>query len=274
MPTPFFGQLLQQIKSETDQYQLITFAGFGEPLMDPEFACKVGIAREMGFETTVLTNGYHLTPELFRQLDALGMQSVRVSFYGMDEASYNSMHHPPRGSFERISQNLEVICGEERSTQILMTLNVVDGLNGTVVQGWIDHWGKRADLVEVWRPHNWVDGHDFRKLTSKKRHSCGRPYTGPLQVQVDGTINMCCFDFDGKLLLGDLKNQSLQDIFSDKAYRDLRQCHDTGNFSGTEYICEGCDQRNVDRGDVMIYNSKYNIEERVEMTSSGYSRLT
>lgn len=273
MPTPFFRMLLEKIQKETDQYELVTFAGFGEPLLDPEFVKKVDIAHELGFDTTVLTNAYNLTPELFSQLEALGMQSVRISFYGMDESSYNSVHQPPKGSFHRVSRNLDKICAMERNTEVLMTLNIVEGINDADMQKWVDYWEPRADLVEVWRPHNWVDGHTFREITVEKRPSCGRPFTGPLQVQVDGTVNMCCFDFDGKLLLGDLKVQALADIFVGKAFNALRHCHEIGDYVRSGYICEGCDQRNVNKGEVMVYNSKFSIEERVEMTSSGYAKL-
>lgn len=273
MSTPFFRELLEKIQTETDQYELVTFAGFGEPLMDPDFVKKVRIAREMGFEATVLTNGYRLTPELFAQLNDLGMQSVRVSFYGMDEESYDNVHRPPRGSFEKVSGNLENICTMERSTEVLMTLNVVEGLNDSDVRRWIDHWEPRADLVEVWRPHNWVDGQAYRRLTEEKRPTCGRPFTGPLQVQVDGTVNMCCFDFNGKLLLGDLRTQALGEIFDSSAFKVIRACHETGEYEGAGLICAQCDQRNEDKTEVMIYNSRFSSDERVEMTSSGYSKL-
>ena len=273
MSTDLFRALLETIRSETDQYELVTFAGFGEPLLDPHFVDKVRIAREMGFRTTVLTNGYMLTPELFAVLDGLGMESVRLSFYGMDRESYDEVHRGPKGSYERVVHNLETICALPRTTQVLMTLNVVEGLNDRIMQAWIDHWEPRADLVEVWRPHNWVDGHDFRKLLPRQRKSCGRPFTGPLQVQVDGTVNMCCFDYDGKLLLGDLTRQRLSEIFSAPPFERLRACHETGEFEGTGYICRQCDQRNAEKGEVMIYNSRFSIEERVELTSSGYAKL-
>lgn len=273
MESAFFKEVLEKIQKDTDQYSLVTFAGFGEPLMDPAFVEKVAIARDLGFETTVLTNAYKLTPELFEKLDRLGMQSVRISFYGMDEESYNRVHRAPVGSFKRVSDNLKAICAMERKTKVLMTLNVVDGCNDADVKKWIDHWEPQADLVEVWRPHNWVDGHDFRELTVEKRPTCGRPFTGPLQVQVDGTVNMCCFDFDGKLLLGDLRQQSLEEVFSSEPFKALEHCHKTGDYSGTGYICEQCDQRNVSKSDVMLYNSKFSIDERVEMTSSGYAKL-
>lgn len=274
MTTEFFRELLEKIKNETDQYDLVTFAGFGEPLMDPGFVDKVALARELGFETTVLTNAYHLTPELFGRLNSLDMQSVRVSFYGVDWDSYNAVHRPPKGSYKRVSENLETICGMERKTKVLMTLNVVEGVNDGGVDAWISQWGDKADLVEVWRPHNWVDGHQFREVAEEKRISCGRPFTGPLQVQVDGTVNMCCFDFNGKLLLGDLRTQTLGEIFSDAPFKRLEQCHKTGEYAGSGYICEQCDQRNVNKTDVMIYNSRFSIEERVELTSSGYSKLS
>lgn len=274
MPTRFFRDLLTKIKRETDQYDMVTFAGFGEPLMDPGFAEKVAIARELGFEATVLTNAYKLTPALFEELDSLGMQSVRISFYGMDEASYDKVHRPPKGSYQRVSDNLEKICAMERTTKVLMTLNVVEGVNDADVDGWVRRWEPQADLLEVWRPHNWVDGHAFRAIAAEKRASCGRPFTGPLQIQVDGTVNMCCFDFNGKLLIGDLHQQTLGEIFSGEAFKRLEHCHKTGNFEGTDYICKACDQRNINKSDVMIYNSRFSIEERVELTSSGYSKLS
>jgi hypothetical protein len=90
---------------------------------------------------------------------------------------------------------------------------------------------------------------------------------------VDGTVNMCCFDFDGKLTLGDLKKQPLKEIFTSPLYRKIARCHSTGDFAGSRLICSRCDQRNADKGDVMLYNSKFDIRERVNMTSTVYSRL-
>jgi len=81
---------------------------------------------------------------------------------------------------------------------------------------------------------------------------------------------MCCFDFDGKLLLGDLKKQSLKEIFASPAYEKIVSCHATGDYKGSELICEKCDQRNKDKSDVMIYNSKFDIDERVHKVSTTY----
>jgi len=51
-------------------------------------------------------------------------------------------------------------------------------------------------------------------------------------------------------------------------------CHTSGDFKNSGLICENCDQRNADKSDVMIYNSKFNIEERVQKVSTTYSDIT
>ena len=84
---------------------------------------------------------------------------------------------------------------------------------------------------------------------------------------------MCCFDFDGQLLLGDLKTQTLEEIFESSMFNKILKHHTSGDFVGCGLICEECDQRNVDKSDVMIYNSKFDIKERVKKVSTTYQGI-
>jgi MoaA/NifB/PqqE/SkfB family radical SAM enzyme len=275
MSTELFSLLLDRIKEATDQYRAITFAGMGEPLLDPEFLEKARISRSQGFRVLLLTNGSRLTIDLFRQLDEIGMESIRVSFYGMRPESYSRAHGVNHNAeeFERLKDTLSEICALPRTTKMLFTFNVVEGGKEQDLKNWIRYWEPQADLIEVWRPHNWVYGRAIRTVSPKKRETCGRPFRGPLQVQVDGTVNMCCFDFNGDLTLGDLKTQSLSEIFEGDFFQRIYDCHLKGNFENSGLICKDCDQRNVDKSDVLVYNSKFDIKERVEMTSSTYTPL-
>jgi hypothetical protein len=90
---------------------------------------------------------------------------------------------------------------------------------------------------------------------------------------VDGTINMCCFDFNGDLTLGDLKTQSITEIFKGESFQKIFKCHKSGDFEGSGLICKNCDQRNEEKFDVLIYNSKFDLKERIEMISSTYASL-
>ncbi len=162
----------------------------------------------------------------------------------------------------------------KRETELSLTYNAVEGINHQTVDTWINQWKDKADLLEVWRPHNWVNAKRYRKVQQEKIKTCGRPFNGPLQIQVDGIVNMCCFDYDGLLALGDLKHQALNEIFSSSMFDEIIRAHTSGEFKCSGLICADCDQRNRDKSDVMIYNSRYDIKDRVEMISTTYRKIT
>lgn len=274
MPTERFRHYLEKIMSVKGKYSTLTFSGFGEPLLDRNFLEKAEIAEKQGLNLLLLTNASLLTVPIFKRINELGFLSIRISFYGINQQSYGRMHNLNGGvDFERLKATLTEICRMGRKTRIIFTYNVVEGVNDADLRGWIDYWEPIADLLEVWKPHNWVTGREYRGVKKEKLKTCGRPFGGPLQVQADGTVNMCCFDFDGKLLIGDLNKQTLAEIFASGAYNRIKERHMSGDFSGSGLICENCDQRNVDKSDVMVYNSKFDINERVRMVSTNYQKL-
>lgn len=269
-----FRSLFDKINAETDQYNTLTFPGMGEPLLDESLDDKIAHARQRGFIVLLLTNGSLLTVERFKRLQDLGLASIRVSIYGDTPESYCAVHGvKDKKLFQKIKDNLTAIAEIKTQTKLLLTYNVVSNYNESSLETWISYWKDKVDLLEVWRPHNWVDAKDYRTLKPEKLKTCGRPWKTPLQVQVDGTVNMCCFDFDGKLLLGDLKTQSMKEIFASRMFKKIIDRHSTGNFQESGLICANCDQRNLDKSDVMIYNSKFDIQERVHKVSTTYLDL-
>ena len=277
MSFELFKDLFDRINSETDQYDTLTFPGMGEPLLDKTLVKKIEYAKKKlkDLKVLILTNGSLLNLEIFKEFENLRVSSVRVSLYGNDSESYSKVHGiNNKEMFNKVKDNLLEISKNRKSTQLLLTLNVVNGSNDGFVKDWVNFWNNKSDLIEVWYPHNWVDGRKYRKIQVNKLKTCGRPFKGPLQVQVDGTVNMCCFDFDGKLTIGDLKTQKLKEIFSSLLYKKIAQCHTAGDYKNSGLICEECDQRNTDKDDVMIYNSKFDINERVQQISTTYSKIT
>lgn len=276
MSLDMFKYLFDKINEETDQYTTITFPGMGEPTLDKTLLDKIAYvkSRKLDMEVTFITNASFLTPERWMHLEDLGVTSVRISFYGNDAESYAEvMGIRNKNAFEKVCNNLIEISKIKKKTKLLLTMNIINNEYNIVPEEWIKFWEEKADLIEVWAPHNWVDSVKFRKVQEKQMKTCGRPFDGPLQVQVDGTVNMCCFDYDGHLTLGDLKTQSLQEIFSSPLFKKIVQCHTSGEFKESGLICENCDQRNLDKSDVMVYNSKFDIAERVKQLSTTYVKV-
>ena len=54
----------------------------------------------------------------------------------------------------------------------------------------------------------------------------------------DGRVSLCCADFDGREVLGDLRTSTIQDIWNGPAYREVRRAH---LDHGGPDICQSCD---------------------------------
>jgi hypothetical protein len=256
---------------EVGQYDTITFSGIGEPLMDATLEQKVKLAHGRGYKVMVLTNGYHLTPRRAKKLMDAGCTSFRVSVFGVTPATYG-MAHGTRSSDLYLTR-ANILAALDGTAEIILTFNVIPDVNEHEVDEWIATWEPIVDLVEVWHPHNWVSAKLYRRIQDEKLVTCGRPFNGPLQVQVDGAVIMCCFDTNGELLLGDLKTQSIEGVFNGEEYKHLRSNHVDGRHTLT--ICQHCDQRNADKMDIMVYNSRWeDLGDRVERTSTTYRRVT
>lgn len=273
MSLDLFKMLFNKIVDETDQYTALSFAGTGDPLCDPGLEDKIRYAkkRRPNLDVPIVTNGYRMTPTRFRSLQDAGVDTIRISFHGDSPETYFETHR--RNAFDKVRKNVLSALDNKTTTKITLALVVVPN-NEHIVDSWLNLWkDERISLVEVWRAHNWIDYHNYRKLQKEQVNTCGRVFSGPLQIQVDGTVNMCCMDFLGELLLGDLKTQSLKEIFEGAFYTKLARCHTDGIFTNG-LLCRKCEQRNKDKTEACLYSSRYtDMEDRVKRVSTTYERF-
>jgi len=272
-----FRELLEKAISETAGFRrwtTLTFSGMGEPLVDPTLDSKITLARARGLSVLVLTNGILLSVERFKALENLGVGSVRVSLHAHSADAYARLHGTSGSEFAHLRESLTEVCAVKRDSSVIMTYDIVPGVNERDVQPWIDYWKGKADLLEVWTPHNWASAMRYRAIAGERLPSCGRPWYTPIQIQVDGTVNLCCFDYDGALTLGDLKTQSLTQIFNSEPYLSLERRHRAGDFTNSDLICRDCDQRKRDQSGILIYSSRGDVQERVKQVSTTYVKVS
>jgi hypothetical protein len=146
--------------------------------------------------------------------------------------------------------------------------------NESETEEWKNRWAGRVDALEIWRPHSWIDGRSYRRLCEHRVASCGRPFSGPLQIQVDGTMNVCCFDYNGTLSIGDLKKSSIKEIYEGPAMGRIQSLHDAG-FADHLPACLLCDQRNciACKSPSLIHSPVCSGDVRVALTSTDFKRL-
>ena len=76
---------------------------------------------------------------------------------------------------------------------------------------------------------------------------CPQPFTR-ISIIEDGRVSPCCTDSNLDLIVGDLKKQSLLEIWESKEMQNVRKLHSDGKYHKLE-ACRNCDVAiNGDKG--------------------------
>ncbi len=263
--------LFKKIIDDAVQYNLKTIdtCGYGECFLDKHLFERFAYirARIPKAEIYVSTTAFHMDfdtwDDVIKYIDIL-----KFSIYGASKKTYEAFH---RGrlkydkTMENINGFLDHANGDGPHT---VGLFVSTDENIHEKGDWLQKWGPKLDELFVWRPHNWINGRKYRVVNREKQTSCGRPRNVGMYIRVDGTVGPCCYDIHGKIQLGDLKTQTIKEVYSGEPYRLLRIAHEANDF--TNYVCRDCDQTNFDSS-VLEYAT--NKSRRVGQITSNRQEL-
>jgi len=265
MPMDVFLKVLDKL-APYKHIELITFAGYGESFLDPSMSEKILEVKERDYKVHLITTGITLNHVTIDTICLAGVEELRFSMYAMDSETYKKVHG--FDGYDKVMSNIEEVLRRHPFTRPKVILEFIKlKENEHQLEDWLNYWEGLADIVEVWNPHNWATPtYGYRELDKENRRTCGRPFSGPYQVQVDGTMNLCCFDFDNKLVLGDLVTESLQAILEGSHMKHYQRRHTENDYTGL--VCDDCDQLQ-DHPDACIFTNAMEIEDRVLRTSSG-----
>ena len=274
MPNALFDRIVTQTAAELPHIKTATLSGFGEFSTDPEWRHKLERAAQLFERIHIVTNLSLLQRDDARFLLA-HISDIRISIYGLNQETYSTIHRcPPAVRYQEVHDLILFLVRNKQDHQrvILNYIEMEDNRHQT--SAWIAYWKDKVDLIEVWKPHNWIDSKPYRTLDGSRLATCGRPCNGPIQVQVDGTVNVCCFDYNGEMLIGDLRSEPFTSIYEGERMKRVQRLHADGQADELP-LCRICDQRNSDESKAAhaLYNSRFAIHERIHATSTEYDCL-
>jgi sulfatase maturation enzyme AslB (radical SAM superfamily) len=255
----------------------VVLTGFGEPMLDKKLELKIKYAKSKGLSTYIISNGSVLNSKRARAILEAGLDEIRVSFYGMQEKSYNSVmkgldfNKTISGMMDFI--NLRNELGAKTKIQVSY-LEMEENKEDTNI--FREFWESKVDAIEIWRPHNFGDGRDYRERheSLEVKTTCGRPENGPLQIQWNGEVIPCCYDYNNKIILGNAFTTPVLEILNGPKYRLLRYAHRMNKFNLFPY-CDQCDQL-LPHADALIYTNRHNLppEIAVKLSNTDLYNLT
>lgn len=228
----------------------------GDALLDPGIEMKLNYCREKYPDLKIYCSS---TAQMAQpEFVAKYIDSIQISMYGTTKEVYEQVH---RGSlkFERTMENIEGILSlsKEKRPYITMVFLILPE-NRHQMEEWKAKWEPRADEILIWRPHNWAGRYATGRPSQedlKRARSCARPWGGDLCIWVNGDVTVCCFSEDQRLVIGNMYEQTLEEIFFGEKMQRIQQIHKNSAFYDCGLPCELCDQI-FSREDALVYSNK------------------
>lgn len=234
---------------------IVSLGNYGEAFLDPYIFERAAYIKAKGMSVYVLTNGSMVDKKAADRV-ILYFDKIRFSAYGTTKEVFEKVHR--KLNYEKCLENARYLVDERnrrksRSPKIEVYFLMMEE-NKHQAEDFKKRWMNYADDIAIWRPHNWGDGRKYRIFDrTEKKVTCGRPDNSPVQVQWDGTVVPCCYDYDSNMILGDLTRNSLYEVLTGEEYNKLRKAHNEGNFHLYPF-CDQCDQLRK-KEDVLVFTT-------------------
>ena len=191
-----FEKIVQEL-GRMDYSGLLLFSGFSEPLLHPQIEEVLRLARLHCPQARLelVSNGDPVDAERLAALVGAGLDTIIISMYDgpHQEEKFSAMRQKAGLSQEQVVLRVRWLPAEE-SFGIILT--------------------NRGGLAEI--PQAGV-----KTLTQARHHPCYYPFH-MVMIDHDGLAPLCTHDWGRKLVIGDLNRQSLMELWTSDALRQVR----------------------------------------------------
>ena len=199
------------------------------------------------------TNATFLDGKRGRALLENGLDFLVVSLDGASAESYEVMR--PGGDFAATAANVRAFFALRRAlpnhTQVVVQL-IATAANRHEVRRFAEEWSAEGAQVMVKEARDWAGQVSLVPLglnarTPAARTPCKMPWT-ELTVLWDGAVVPCANHYERDNLLGDLTQQSLDEIWNGPALTRLRDAHLADALADVR-VCATCPRLPFDHAD-------------------------
>ena len=234
----------------------------GESLMDIGLtvqACKA--AKELGIEYVFLTtNGSRCIPNVAYWLFDAGLDSLKFSINCYDEEQFAEVVGVSPKFHRMAIENLKdaVKMRDEHGFKCKISASSIhyDGEQQVKMQVIVDEI--KAAMTGPDDSHYWLPLYSMGSVATEREKELGyKPIAGnqgrigglvqPIpcwslftegHIRSDLGVSLCCFDADGRFVMGNLKDQSFMDIWHSQEFQAVRKSHLDQELKAT--VCENC----------------------------------
>lgn len=249
-----FNYILNEIKDYTDYIYLHVK---GEPLLHPDLGQLMDIACKKGFKVNITTNGTLINKTKDILLNTPGLRQINISLHSFDG------NEDQDNKDEYLDDILDFIDEAKNVSTLIVAMRLwnlsskdvnIEIKNKYIIDKLEERLGFKYDLNKDSQIKRGIkirdrlylnEDEEFiwpdldNEIFSEKGFCYG--LRNQLGILVDGTVIPCCLDGEGKVNLGNIFNNNLNDILNEDRTKNIYN-----NFSNRiviEELCKRCGYR-------------------------------
>ncbi|MDD3138138.1 MAG: radical SAM protein [Lachnospiraceae bacterium] len=253
MELSLFKKIIDDINGFPDKLKVLRLSAQGEPLLNKDLPEMIRYAKkkEVAEYIEIVTNGSRLNPILNQELIDSGVDRIRISIEAVDEEGYLEIAGVKIDlqNFIRNIKDLHIRSGEKCEIYIKIVDAAVKEphqkekfkaeFSGICDRIWIDNiiplW---SDFEELTQNFDILNDKGVHGQKIQKVEICPFSFYN-LIINPDGQVTVCCADWKRKLVVGDLKIESMMNVWNGDKLRNFWVDMLNGNRKKYE-MCRKC----------------------------------
>jgi len=250
MDYALFTKIIDDLDGFPEKIKTLRLMREGEPFLNKRLADMVRYAKlkQPSVKVDTYTNGSLLTPEVSDKIIAAGLDKLNISMQGMNAEAYKRISGVEI-DFDRYIENIIYFCAQRKNCKVFIKVPDI-GVTKSEEREFFALFDEYADELFVEKiflawpnfdvSHLQKDdqvGYYGQPKAAAPIKVCTLPFYD-LTVDYKGIVTACSIDWEEKTNLGDVKKQSLYEIWNGQALNEFRRMQ----LRGERYQHPPCDK--------------------------------
>lgn len=259
MSWDLYQKIIDEIAKENSKAR-VWLVDMGEPFVlrraKPSIFDFIKHAKKMGLQDVVLnTNGYLLDEETMKKTIDSGLDGLYIGIDATSEDIYNKIR--VKGDFHRVINNvlkaieLKEKLGVKKPELYVQFVEMEE--NRHQIKDFINFWKDKPINIKIRPKASWANTVEAKHLIYDNKHRFPCYYIMKLiTIFHDGKVPICPMDWDGKVIVGDVSESSIKDVWKNSKLKIYREYHKNKEWEKLPPVCRDCRDWQALRADYII----------------------
>ncbi len=239
--------------AEQNKVKNISFALFGEPLIHPRIFDMIELSQTRGLRVGISSNAIKMNQDYADKLLDYNLETIEMSLDGYTEDEY--LEGKKVGHYREAKKNIEYLLekAKEQKSKTRFNVHFVDAGNVSAKNKskFVKYWSEKLNGLNYvtsfyYEPHNWAGtraniGKELGfvdRLLSKFELKKPCVYIKGLNIDWNGNVIICTNDPTDTAVIGNIKDNKIEDIYNGKRRMKYLEAHEKGDFR--DLNCSKC----------------------------------